>query len=263
MTDAQFKCISDAHIRFGLLIFEGQRLQPEHEIAFARRFNKIRIYLGNDDTKLPGYREINVLGNVLENGKQLGHQVKIGIEWHTDGTGFECPPVATVLYCLESPRRGGETLFASGKRAWQALPPTRQRELESMRVVYSFQHLYAKLHTAAGTGKTLSDDERTKSPDVERPLIRTHSVTGEKAIWFTQSEMKNFVGLNEDESVALGDEIVSYISRPEYVYAHKWRPGDLLVWDNRWMHHSTTPYTYANERRLMHRVSGEGDEIPY
>lgn len=262
LSNEKFDHIRDAHVHYGLLIFRDQELGPRHEIAFAKRFNNIRIYLGNDDTKLPGHPEINVLGNVVENGRQIGHQVKIGIEWHTDGTGFELPPVATVLYCLESPSRGGETLFASGKRAWEELPATRQRELESMRVIYSFHHLYAKLHKAAGTGKNLTQDERARSPDVERPLVRTHSVSGNKALWFTQSEMKAFVGLSESDSEKLAAEIVALISKPEYVYAHSWRPGDLLVWDNRWMHHSTTPYTYADERRLMHRVSGEGDEIP-
>ena len=263
LSDSNFAPIRDAHVHYGLLIFREQELEPEHEIAFARRFNKIRIAIGNDDTKLPGYPEINLLGNVVENSRQIAYQVKIGTEWHTDGTGRDFPPVATVLYCMETPSRGGETLFASGRRAWQALSPTRQHQLESMRVVYSFQTLYAKLHAAAGTGKQLNDEERTRSPDFERPLVRTHSVTGQKALWFTQSEMKHVVGMTAAESAALGEEIVALISTPEHVYTHKWLPGDLLVWDNRWIHHSTTPYTYADERRLLHRISGEGTEIPY
>jgi taurine dioxygenase len=263
LSSQQFDQIRDGHVRHGLLIFRDQTLTPEQEISFARRFNKIRLYLGNDDTKLPGHPEINVLGNVVEDGRQIGHQVKIGIEWHTDGTGFQFPAVATVLYCLESPNHGGETLFASGKRAWEELSLKRQIELETVRVLYSFHHLYNKLHKAAGTGKSLTDNERSKSPEVAHPLVRTHSVTGKKALWFTRSEMKQFVGLSESQSAKLATEIVALISKPEYVYSHVWRPGDLLVWDNRWMHHSTTPYTYADERRLMHRVSGEGDEIPH
>lgn len=263
LSDLDCESIRDAHAHYGLLIFGNQKLTPKDEISFARRFNKIRIAIGNDGTKLPGHPEINVLGNVVENGRQIGYQVNIGIEWHTDGTGRKFPPVATVLYCLETPSRGGETLFASGKRAWEELSPTRQRQLESMRVVYSFQTLHAKLHKAAGTGKSLSDDERARSPDFERPLVRTHSVTGQKALWFTASEMKHFVGLNEMESAELAADVVALISKPKYVYTHKWRPGDLLVWDNRWMHHSTTPYTYADQRRLLHRISGEGTEIPF
>ena len=263
ITDSLFEEIAAAHVKYGVLIFRDQQLAPEHEISFARRFNNIRIYIGNDDTKLPGHPEINVLGNVVENGRQIGHQVKIGIEWHTDGTGFQYPPVATVLYCLESPQAAGDTLFSSGKRAWNELPATRQQGLAHMQVVYSFEHLYEKLHKAAGTGKHLDDKDRARTPDVTRPLVRTHCVTGDKALWFTESEMKNFVGLSEQESIELGKQLVAIISRPEYVYAHRWLPGDLLVWDNRWMHHSTTPYTYADERRLMHRVSGEGVEIPF
>ena len=263
LSDSDFESIRHVHAHHGLLIFREQNLAPKDEIAFARRFNNIHISLGNDDTKLPGYPEISVLGNVVENGRPLSYQVKIGIEWHTDGTGREFPPLATVLYCLETPGRGGETLFASGKRAWEALSPKRQRQLESVRVVYSFHQLYAKLHKAAGTGKSLNHDERARTPELERPLVRTHSVTGRKALWFTESEMTHFVGMNEQESSALAAEIVGLISKPEHVYTHKWRPGDLLVWDNRWIHHSTTPYTYADERRLLHRISGKGSEIPY
>ncbi len=260
LAGTDFEAIPGAFIRHGLLIFRGQDLEPEHEIAFARRFNKIRIYVGNDDTKLPGHPEINVLSNVVENGRPIGFQNKVGHEWHTDGTGWPYPAVATVLYCVEAPETGGETLYASGRRAWYELDDARKHRFEGLEVVYSFQSLYAKLHAAAGSGKILSEDERQRSPDVTHPLVRTHAVTGRKALWFTEAEMARFKGLGDAESRALADEIVAIISKPAYVYTHKWRPGDLVVWDNRQMHHSTTPYTYAGQRRIMHRVSGEGDE---
>ena len=261
--DDVFGCIRDAHVRYGLLVFREQWLEPEHELAFARRFNKVRLYIGNDDAKLPGHPEINVLSNVVENGRPIGFQAKVGIEWHTDGTGFEFPPVATVIYCIESPNNGGETLYASGNRAWEDLDDKQKQKYSRLEVVYSFEHLYQKLNKAADTGNTLTKEERNRTPDVVRPLVRTHSVTGKKALWFTRAEMKHFVGMSEPDSDKLGEEIVAAISKPEYVYSHKWRPGDLLVWDNRWMHHSTTPYTYENECRLLHRVSGEGNETPF
>ena len=262
LSDEGFAFIKDAHVRYGLLIFRDQEFAPEHEIAFARRFNKIRMYIGNDDTKLPGHPEINVLSNVVESGRQIGFQAKIGIEWHTDGTGFEYPPVATVLYCVEAPQTGGETLYASGKRAWEELDEDRRKRYSTLNVIYSFEHLYDKLNKAAATGKTLTENDRDRAPDVIRPLVRTHSVTGNKALWFTQAEMKCFVGMGEAESEELAQDVVAQISKPDYVYRHRWQPGDLLVWDNRSMHHSTTPYIYENERRLLHRVSGEGDEVP-
>ena len=262
LADADFEAIHGGFVRHGLLIFRGQVLEPEHEIAFARRFNKIRMYVGNDDAKLPGHPLINVLSNVVENGRAMGFQNKVGIEWHTDGTGWPYPPVATVLYCIEAPESGGETLYASGRRAWDELDDAQQRRFAGIEVVYSYQALYAKLRAASGSGQTLSDDERARSPDVRHPLVRSHAVTGAKALWFTEAEMTRFSGLDEAESRALAGEIVALISKPEYVYAHAWRAGDLAVWDNRQMHHSTTPYTYAGQRRIMHRVSGEGDEVP-
>lgn len=259
-----FRQIYDGLVRNGLLIFRGQDLAPEKQISFARRFNRIRIYIGNDETKMPGHPEINRLGNAKgRDGKPLAFLNKTGIEWHTDGTGFSHPPVSTVLYCVQAPSKGGETLYASGKRAWNDLPASKKREFENLKVRYSFASLYKKLTTQSDAEKTdLTREEKSRAPEVVHPLVRTHAVTGNKSLWFTQAEMKCFEGMTEEESGALGEEIVGIISRPEYVYAHAWQPGDLVIWDNRQMHHSTTPYTYENEVRLMHRISGEGDEIP-
>jgi taurine dioxygenase len=260
-----FRAVYDGLIRHGLLIFRGLDLPPERQIAFARRFNRIRIYIGNDDTKMPGYPEINRLGNATdENGKPIAFLNKAGIEWHTDGTGFQYPPVSTVLYCVEAPSRGGETLYASGKRAWDDLSAEQKARFAPLRVRYSYSSLYKKLTTNSDADKTdLTENEKARAPEVVHPLVRTHSATGNKALWFTQAEMACFEGMSEEDSTVLGEEIVGIISRPDYVYAHAWRPGDLLIWDNRQMHHSTTPFTYENEIRLMHRISGEGDEIPH
>lgn len=260
-----FRQIYDGLVRHGLLIFRDQDLAPEQEITFARRFNRIRIYVGNDKTKMRGHPEINLLGNATdEDGEPIAFQNKVGIEWHTDGTGFSHPPVSTVLYCVASPSTGGETLYASGKRAWDELPEARKQQLAPLKVRYSYERLFKKLTSASDASKTeLTQDERVRTPDVVHPLVRTHSVTGHKALWFTEAEMACFEGMTPEESAELGKEIVADLSRPEYVYAHAWKPGDLLIWDNRQMHHSTTPYTYENEIRLMHRISGEGDEVPY
>ena len=260
----RFRQIYDGLIRHGLLIFRNQELAPERQIGFARQFNRVRIYIGNDATKMPGYPEINRLGNATdEDGKPIAFLNKTGIEWHTDGTGFSHPPVSTVLYCVKAPSQGGETLYASGKRAWDALPEEKQRQYRDLKVRYSFASLYKKLTTDSDAKKTeLTNSEKERAPEVVHPLVRTHPVTGHRALWFTQAEMACFEGMSTEESQVLGKEIVEAISKPDYVYAHAWQPGDLLIWDNRQMHHSTTPYTYENEIRLMHRISGEGDEVP-
>ena len=177
----EFRQIYDAFVRYGLLIFHDQKLKPEHEIAFARRFNKVRIYLGNDDTKLADYPEVNVLGNVTDaDGKPVGFQNKVGIEWHTDGTGWPYPPVATVLYCLEAPSQGGETLYASGRRAWDDLPDHKKRQFDGIKVRYSFSRLYEKLNKVSGYDKRLDEEQSARAPDVVDPLVRTHAVTGQR-----------------------------------------------------------------------------------
>jgi len=264
MAPEVFRQVCDGLVRHGLLIFHDQDLEPAQEIAFARRFNKLRIYVGNDDTKMPGYPEINLLGNATDDtGKAIAFHNKVGIEWHTDGTGWPYPPVSTVLYCVKTPPKGGETLYASGRRAWDDLPEVRKRQLEHLKVRYSFSSLYKKLTTASAAAKTdLTKDEKNRAPDVIHPLVRTHAVTGRKALWFTEAEMVCFEGMTPEASAELGKELVAILSKPEYVYAHRWQPRDLLIWDNRQMHHSTTPYIWGDEVRLMHRLSGEGDEIP-
>ena len=169
--------------------------------------------------------------------------------------------MATLLYSVEAPSRGGETLFASGYAAWDAQPDDVKRRVEGLRVRYDFDQLLqrqAKVNDVAL--ETIRKKWRERFVPIDRPLMRVHPVTNRKGLWVTWAEMDTIVGLSREDSLSLVMELVERGTTPDRVYAHRWQPHDLVVWDNRCMLHSTTPVTYQAERRLMYRIGLNGDQ---
>ena len=261
LSSARFAQVEDAFNEFGLLLFRRQQLSPADLSAFARRFPNdggpapYRTYLH------PEHDDVTVLGNTPEDKRTpTAYLNKIGIEWHTDGTSSPRPAVVTLLYCVEAPSVGGETLFASGYAAWDAQPPNLKPRLEGLRVRYDFDQLLQRQAIHNGVPlETLRKKWRNRFEPIEHPLVRVHPVSGRTALWVTWAEMDRIVGRSREESLELVMSLVERGTTDDLVYAHAWQPGDLVIWDNRCMLHSTTPYTYADERRLMYRVSPHGD----
>ena len=236
-------------------MFRNQSLEPAHQIQFMARIGEIRAPHGVERT-LPGHPEIAVLGNVEENGKPIGFQHNSGIEWHTDGTGWKRATIATCLYCLETPAHGGDTLFCGGYNNLKVLPDELKRRVEGLNIVYGRPLLIERLSRASNNPKSMSAEERAHFPDVIRPLVSVHPVTGKSAIVVSIEECRELGGMGEQESRRLLQEIIDIVTAPREVYRHTWKEGDLMLWDNRCMMHSPTPYTYENERRRLHRVIG-------
>ena len=209
---------------------------------------------------LSSHPDIELLGNVAAADGTPAYLNKIGIEWHTDGTGKESPTSATFLYAVEAPSRGGDTLFASGYRAWEVQPDELKPQLERLRVRYNERVLREK-EAALNDVSVAELDKTWGSAEVfERPLVRIHPISGKRSLWVTWAEMECIVGPTPEESLAFVMSLLERAIAPENVYAHRWEPEDLVIWDNRCMLHSTTPYTYGNERRLMYRVGLNCDE---
>ena len=260
LDDATFAAILDAFHRYGLLVFRDQDLAPADEVAFARRFPHgpgRPIYTEHTFDDLP---ELQRLGNAEQDGKPVALLNKLGIEWHTDGTSRELPCVATQLYCIQAPRTGGETLFASGCTAYDLLPETTRARIDGMKVRYTYANIVSKVNAASGD--PMYERALKTWDDVVHPLVRTHPATGRRALWVTAAEMVAIDGMTPEASQALVAELMEPGTQDAYVYAHAYRPGDMVVWDNRCMFHSTTPYTFHGQTRLLHRVALNGNEIP-
>ena len=240
--------------RHGVLLFRGQTLVPENQIDFMTHFCRVRTPSAGEKT-LPGYSEIAILGNIEEDGRPIGFQHKLGIEWHTDGTGWPEPTLATCLYAVEVPQDGGDTLYAGMYAAYDKLPDDWRRRVEDLSAVYSRVHLVDQF-AKANNSTPMSAAERARFPDQVRPLVNVHPVTGRKALLISIEECRELEGMDEEASRRFIEELLEVVTAPDRVYRHRWQVGDLVVWDNRCMLHSPTPYIYAHQRRRLHRIIG-------
>jgi taurine dioxygenase len=258
---AELRHALDLH---GLLLFPEQDISPADELELLRVYNDIADTHYDDEGRgVPGYPQIVVLTNIEgDPDVPMGYANKKGMEWHTDGSGWQLPPVASSLYALEVPATGGETHFVHGALAYEALPEARRQELEGMQATYSYVTLQKWLAEAGGRDNFLSEEEAAKYPDVDRPLIRTHPVTGRKALWFSIEEITKIDDMSYDASRELMLELIDHImGNPHVQYVHQWEPGQLVHWDNRQLLHSVSPYNYDGQRRLMHQITGKDLEF--
>ena len=237
---------------FGLL--RNQSLGAETMVKIAKCFG----------IPLSGYRpefthsehpELVLLGNIVENGKTVTYLNTQGVEWHTDGTGAILPPNVTMLYAVEVPTRGGETLFASAVKSYESLPKSLRVEIEGVQVVNSFDHHNDRVSTFQGTNvNPRTKAQRNRNPDKVEPLVQTHPITGEAHLFVTHQMVKEVCGYDTNAGKDLIMTLVDHMTKTERVYTHRWRPGDLIVFDNRSTIHSATPYDYPDQRRLMYQI---------
>jgi taurine dioxygenase len=253
LSNDTFEKIEDAYNRSSLLIFRDQELMPDQHITFARRFGELEIS-PRTEFALPGYPEVLVLSNIIENGKPIGN-ADAGRTWHTDMSYTKTPPRGSLLYAREIPiengRALGDTVFASAAAAFESLPKHEQVSLLGLRAIHRGS---AKKYAP---GSKLADMVKD-IPDVEHPVIRTHPATGRKAIYVCEGECVAICGMADEESLPLIKRLADLVTRPEFCYRHRWRVGDLLMWDNATTQHLAISDYQLPLRRLMHRVTVNG-----
>lgn len=262
LNEQDFAALWQAFNQYGLLLFREQPMDARRLGELARRFPNDGGPPPYQSFLHPECDDITLLGNVARTDSQPpAYLNKIGIEWHTDGTSSATPAIATLLYCVEAPSQGGETLFASGYSAWAALPDETKGKVSAAQVRYDFDQLLQRQAKQNDVPlETIRKKWRSRYEPIVYPMVRTHPATGRQALWVTWAEMDTLVGQTKDESIAWVQEVVAQGTQPNNVYAHRWRANDLVIWDNRCMLHTTTPYTYADQRRLMYRIGLNGND---
>jgi taurine dioxygenase len=243
--------------RTGALLLREQTLSPADLVAFISRFGEPEGHTLQQYT-LPGYPNIYILSNRIVDGRPIGAH-NDGIGWHTDYSYKEKPVMCTMLYAVEVPPQGSDTLLADLCAAYEALPAERRRELDGLVLHHSYQYFMA---TREYNRMELSPELAAQNPDVFHPLIRTHPADGRKALWVSTGTVKGIVGMPHEQAMALLEELVAFCTQDRFVYRHKWQVGDVLVWDNRCTLHSGTLYDDTKHFRLMHRLWAKGDR-PY
>lgn len=240
----------------GALLVRDQTLQPDDLIAFLKRFGELEGHVIKEHT-LTGYPKIFILSNRKDaTGKPIGAH-NDGIGWHTDYSFKEKPVKCTMLYAVEVPPEGSDTLLADLCAAYDALPDARKKELSGLVLHHSYKHL---MENRLYNGMRLSAELQDENPDVYHPLIRTHPMDGRRALWISSGTVKEIVGMPNDEAMALVDELVEWATQEQFVFRHKWQVGDVLIWDNRCTLHTGTLYDDTKYYRLMHRLWVRGEK---
>jgi taurine dioxygenase len=252
-----FNTIVDLFHEHEVVYFRDQKLTPDQHIAFSRRFGELEHHVRQDCCR-PGYPELFVVSNIIENGKPIG-SLDAGLFWHSDLCYMKEPSRGSLFYAREVPADAqgkplGDTLFASGSAAYEALPEKDKRALAGLKAVNSYVKGYYR-DRKSGPRKELTEEQKQRTPDVEHPIVRTHPFTGRKCLFLNEGYTSRVVGMDEAESDALLEHLFKHATRPEFVYRHQWRVGDFLMWDNCSTQHLAIRDYALPQRRRMERAT--------
>ena len=247
LDDAVIVEIRQAFLDHLVIFFRYQKLTPHEQLAFARRFGEPIEY-----PQLKGLPECPMITPVLK----LEHeQINFGGVWHSDTTYLTRPPMASMLYALEIPPYGGDTIFANQYAAYETLSEGLRKVLDALTAVNT--------STKADASKTREDRLKSAGAEMkalsgEHPVVRTHPETGRRALYVNIGHTSHFKGWAEEESRPLLEYLWQHQVKPEFTCRFQWQPGSIAFWDNRCAQHNAVN-DYAGFRRLMHRVTLAGD----
>ncbi len=249
LTDAVFHRIREAWHDNLVILLRNQTLDEEAQVAFARRFGELSPIHTNhhSDTN----KAVMYIGNRKKDGKMVGALPLGEMQFHSDQCYKETPAMGTMLYSIEIPAEGGNTLFANAYKAYDALPLDVRTRIEGRKAVHVYDY----------DGGVL-DRRNMVAPEAgvsfAHPIARTHPATGRKALYVNRLMTHSIEGLPREESERLLGAMFDTIERPEFIYEHRWRVGDVLLWDNRCTLHARRDFN-PHENRWMRRVTIKGE----
>jgi taurine dioxygenase len=254
---AAAEAIYRAWLDHSVLLFRDQQLEQEDLIRVTGIFGEFAP-LGRPKHTLPsGFSKIlpniMLISNIRENGETIGALPDGEMLFHHDTIHRDEPHKATLLYSVEIPTYGGDTLFASGTAAYDTLDPAMKQKLEGLRAVNYYVYNSVKRNDKQAVDA---------SSQAVHPVARTHEETKRKALYVNRLMSVRIEGMDEAESDALLNFLFDHSEKPEFVYTHVWRKGDLIVWDNRCSSHARTDFP-ADQRRLLLRTTVKGTCKPY
>lgn len=245
LDDAATQAVKDSWLRHKVLVFHDQQLDEDGLVAFAARLGDVEIHLRQ--TRTSGRREVLLVSNIREDGKPIGRLGNQELNWHMDQIFMAQPTAGTILYAVEVTPEGGDTWFCDLGAAYAALPPPLKDKVEGRHAVHSAATADRRV------GIQLTAEQQLRAPEVVHPLVRTHPLAGGKSLYFSLNHTARIDGMSEEESLPLLDELRAHATQPRFVYAHHWRVGDLVLWDNAATMHRRDPFP-DHFPRLMRRV---------
>lgn len=254
--------VRDAFQDHHLLCFRDQSLDDDQLVAFSKQFGALEAFPEKDKTK--GKIEVYNVANVSPEGEHLAEDDQRVIfqrnnaRWHTDSSYRFIPSLASIMYGVEvlpEEAEGGETGFSNMLAAYAALPDDMKARLEPLHQVHS----YAGIRRLEPAMPPMTPEERDAMPPVTHPVIRVHPERGyRRSLYFTSNTSLEIGGTTLEEGEVLHRWLVDHVGRPEFCYFHRWRLGDLVMWDNRVLLHRAIEYDYARYRRVLRRTTVAG-----
>jgi len=239
--------------RYGVVVFPALGPNDPQQIALARALGTIMPAYRGDPEHAPEYPELQTI-SLDPQVSGAAEYLKGSLFWHIDGTNQDIPPLASMLSARELPAEGAATEFCNTYAAYEDLPAEERAKLAGLRVVHSLEQSQ-RVFVPRPSEEQLAAWRRVRPR--ERPLVWTHR-SGRKSL-VLGSTASHVVGMEADASRALIDRLQSWATRPEFVYRHAWRPGDVVMWDNRGTMHRASAYE-PTARRIMRRVELAGEE---
>jgi taurine dioxygenase len=252
LSDAEFAEIEQAFFAGQVLVLRSQRLTPAQYLAFARRFGPPEPHV-IDQFHHPADANILILSNRKKGGQPVG-LADAGTYFHTDYSYLQAPARATMLFSIEVPAAGGNTLFANQYAAYDGLPESMRRRIAPMVAVHHYGNRKEANDASRVAASPLTAEQKAKMPLITHPLVRSHPVTGRKALYAVSGSSYGIVGMPEDEAVALLDELAAHATQPQYVFSLAYRAGDVVIWDNASLLHSAT-LTDPDDPRTLWRIT--------
>ena len=251
--DATVAELRDLYARYGVLVFRRQALSEAELAGFCALLGPLERTVRTDWAS-PAVPEVTVLSNLKDGlGRSIGGLGDGELQWHSDQSYMITPATGAALYALELPPEGGETEFVSMRLAWERLPAERQAQLGGLIV----RHSYAASRDQIDP-ELMTPAERDELPPVRRRMTWRNPANGRRALYLA-SHAFAVEGMAEDEGRALIAELMAAATRPEAIYRHAWRAGDVLMWDNRATMHRGRPWP-AGEARVMVRTTVQAVE---
>ncbi len=244
--------LTQAFTAHSVLVIRGQRLTPAHLLSAATMFGPL-FDQHNPRFAIPDCPQIHYISN--QDRFSDGTRYIPGEGWHTDHSNDARPPKATILHAVTLPERGGDTQFANMAAAYAALPAATQARIAGCVAI----HVYQSSHSARKLMALPDSGNERVSSAMLHPLVRTHPETMRKSIYLNPIRIEGIVGMDHKQALPLMDELLAHSTQDTFQYRHKWRDGDLVLWDNRCLLHKANGDYDMNQTRYLYRVMLQGD----
>jgi taurine dioxygenase len=253
LSDMAFERIRQAWFDHNILLFRKQQLSEDDQVGFAERFGELAKLINKNDgmTKNPA---VMFISNIRKDGKLIGALPDGEMYFHSDQCYVERPCAATMLYSIEIPSHGGNTLFANMYQAYDTLPEEMKRRIAGRKAMNFYD--YDGSATVRPSGDANVNKE---APHYAHPIVRTHPATGRKALYVNRLMTQYIVDMPRDESDKILQFLFEHQEQRRFVYEHVWTPGELMLWDNRCSLHARSDFD-AKERRMLRRVTILGEK---